>query len=79
MIVAIQSDQASSGLVGGGGGASEAKPERLSRQGGGPGRSPEKPNRARRARVRGRDKVRGDFALLAAATNLARLAVLAVI
>jgi hypothetical protein len=32
----------------------------------------------RRARVRGREKIRCDFALLAAATNLARLAVLGV-
>jgi hypothetical protein len=32
----------------------------------------------RRARVRGREKIRYDFALLAAATNLARLAVLGV-
>jgi hypothetical protein len=32
----------------------------------------------RRARMRGREKIRYDFALLAAATNLARLAVLGV-
>jgi hypothetical protein len=32
----------------------------------------------RRARIRGREKIRHDFALLAAATNLARLAVLSV-
>ena len=32
----------------------------------------------RRARVRGRDKVAADFSLLAAAVNLARLAVLSV-
>jgi hypothetical protein len=33
----------------------------------------------RRARMRGCDKIRADFALLAAATNLARLAVLAIV
>jgi hypothetical protein len=32
----------------------------------------------RRARMRGHEKIRYDFALLAAATNLARLAVLGV-